>query len=274
MVNENINFKVDESKCIKCGLCVKDCTMNVLKMDDFPKMKFDELECIKCEHCFAICPTAAISILGDNPDDTCNVSNSNVNPEEFNKMVKARRSIRQYKNENVDKEVIHSLCESALMAPTARNCLNTLLTVIDDKDKMDEFRNKVYEKFCQINFEGEENAFWARVSKWWKEEKRDKFFAGAPHMIVASAPQDSINIISDPVIILSYFEMLAVSRGLGTLWDGMVTFLLNDILPEFKDYLGIPKEHKVGYVMVFGKPAVKYVRDVKRNVKSNINYIN
>jgi len=273
MVNENINFKVDETKCVKCGLCTKDCVANIIKMDEFPKIDNKGMPCLECEHCLAICPTGAISIIGDTVNDVASSNNFDIKPEELKNMVFARRSIRQYKNESVDRKIIEDLCETAMYAPTARNAMNTLLTVIDDKAIMNDFRDKVYDKFCQLKFDdAESGAFFALVAKKWKEDKYDKLFAGAPHLIVASAPEESINIASDPVIILSYFELLAVSNGLGTLWDGMLTFILNVVLPEFKDYLKIPRNHKVGYAMVFGNPAVKYTRGVKRNI-NNINYV-
>ena len=35
------NFKVDEEKCIHCGLCVKDCSAKALEFDEnkIPKIK-------------------------------------------------------------------------------------------------------------------------------------------------------------------------------------------------------------------------------------------
>ncbi len=272
MVNENINFKVDESKCTKCGLCVKDCPMSIIKMDNYPEIILDAMPCILCEHCLAICPTSAVSILEDCANNFADISKFDINPDELKKMIISRRSIRQYKNEIVDKNMIKDLCETALHAPTARNAMNTLLTVIDDKEKMDKFRDKFYENFYKMDFKGTFLESYASAMKKAKDGGRDKLFAGAPHIIVASAPIEGANIASDPVIILSYFELLAVSNGLGTLWDGIVTFLLNEFMPEFKDYLKIPKDHKVGYVMVFGKPSIKYHRGVRRNL-TNINIL-
>ncbi len=273
MVNENINFKVDNAKCIKCNLCVKDCTMNIIEMKDYPEIKTNGLPCIECEHCLAICPTGAISILNDSAESVGKVISYNGNPEEIKNLVLSRRSIRQYKNENIDKALIRDLCETALLAPTAKNENNTLLTVIDDKKIMDDFRNKLYDKFNRMNFDGTHFEQFALMIKSSREKSnKDKLLAGAPHMIIASAPADSINIFSDPVIILSYFEILANSNNIGTLWNGIMTVLLNDFLPELKNELGIPEEHRVGYVMVFGPSAVKYQRGINRKT-SSVNYI-
>lgn len=262
MVEEGLNFIVNKDKCIKCGFCANDCPVNIIKMDNYPKIN-NEDSCLKCEHCFAICPTGAISILNDVAQDEA--LTFDVNPAELKKMIQSRRSIRQYKNENVDKHLVQELCDLAHQAPTAKNVMQVHFSVIDDKDVMDDFRIKVYEKFSKLELKDPRFDFFNMIIERWNNEKKDKLFAGAPHMIVASAPASGHNPVVDCTIALSYFELLAVSHGLGTLWNGVMTFTLNQLLPEFKDYLKIPEDHQVGYVMVFGKSAVSYKRKVTRN---------
>ena len=36
-----IDFKVDESLCVSCGACVKDCLHQALRMDTYPVMVDD-----------------------------------------------------------------------------------------------------------------------------------------------------------------------------------------------------------------------------------------
>ena len=61
---------------------------------------------------------------------------------------------------------------------------------------------------------------------------------------------------------LAYFELLAQSAGLGTVWLGLLKRAL-EILPELKALLGLPGDH-VYYAMLFGHPAVRYARTVQR----------
>ena len=66
----DFNLKIDESKCIHCGLCSKDCIAAVISMEgDTPKATAPQ-RCIGCQHCLAICPVGAISIMGKNPDES------------------------------------------------------------------------------------------------------------------------------------------------------------------------------------------------------------
>lgn len=57
--------------------------------------------------------------------------------------------------------------------------------------------------------------------------------------------------------------------NIGTLWDGLAKWAITDIVPEMQKKIGIPEDHQIGYVMLFGKPAVKYFRTVQRD-KANI----
>jgi ferredoxin len=72
-----LNFSVREDRCDRCGLCVSDCTARIIE-EDADKLPFVSAEnaenCLQCQHCLAICPTAAISVFGLNPDDSLPVS--------------------------------------------------------------------------------------------------------------------------------------------------------------------------------------------------------
>jgi hypothetical protein len=94
---------------------------------------------------------------------------------------------------------------------------------------------------------------------------RDNIFRGAPHLLIVSAPKDSPSPEADCHIALSYFELLAAGMGLGALWSGLAKWALTMIVPELLQRLGVPDNHQVGYMMVFGHPAVTYHRTVQRS---------
>jgi ferredoxin/thiol-disulfide isomerase/thioredoxin len=51
-----IGVKLDESKCIDCGMCIQTCKMDIKHVNDH--------ECIMCGECISSCPTKAISWRG------------------------------------------------------------------------------------------------------------------------------------------------------------------------------------------------------------------
>ena len=93
---------INKERCIHCGLCIQDCITGCLEFDEgcFPKYKNGGAnKCIACQHCMAICPKGALAFGSRNPDDSDKVTYGN--SEELLGIIKSRRSIREYKNENI-----------------------------------------------------------------------------------------------------------------------------------------------------------------------------
>lgn len=262
-----LDFKIDETKCIQCGLCAKDCPIGIIEMDGIPTIKKEnEAHCLQCQHCLAVCPTGALSIAGKSPEDSLVVSGDLPDAQLMAEMIKTRRSVRKYKKESVDKALIHALVETASYAPTGHNDNGVQFTVIDNVDTMTQFRTLVYDAIKEAAEAGaipEEFSFAAVFQKQWEETGHDGIFRNAPHLVISSASQTDASPKEDALIAMSYFELLANAHGLGTLWNGMVKFAINDISPALRLKIGIPEDHVIGYVMLLGKPAVKYKRAIQ-----------
>lgn len=54
-------IETDESKCTKCGLCVKECPVHNIRMEDIP---IHLNQCQFCMHCGAVCPNGAVRFKG------------------------------------------------------------------------------------------------------------------------------------------------------------------------------------------------------------------
>jgi len=262
-----LQFKVDKDLCIQCGECVKDCLWGVIEMDDYPSIPADrEAKCIECQHCLAVCPTGAVSILGKNPEDSLPLKNALPAPEAMERLVMGRRSTRRYKKEGLDPEFIHHLLEVTSHAPTAVNQRNTVLTVVDDAEAMERLRKELTAAALKATHEGRIPTGMERIGDYILgcEDGTDIIFRNAPHLLIASAPAGTYAPMADCHIALSYFELLANSHGIGTVWNGIAKAILTAVLPEFAVRLGIPENHQIVCVMSFGKPAVKYHRTVQR----------
>lgn len=262
-----LDFIVDESLCIKCGQCVKECPVGIIDLNDFPTILPEkEVECLKCQHCLAICPTGALSILGKDPSKS--VANSKILPDsgKMAEMIKMRRSTRRYKNEEVSKDLIMEMLETASYAPSGHNKNSVHFTVVTNVQIMNLFREKVYNSIKSASDNGTLSSslsFLLDFQRLWVSKGIDILFRGAPHLVIASAPKNIATPIQDCIIALSYFELLANSHGLGTLWNGMVKWVIEDIDPELKSLLGVSNDHLIGYVMAFGKPEAKFVRAIQ-----------
>lgn len=66
---ENVtSLKLDEDKCIGCGMCATVCPHGVFRIDDAKARFSDQNACIECGACATNCPVAAISV---NPGVGC-----------------------------------------------------------------------------------------------------------------------------------------------------------------------------------------------------------
>ncbi|MCW3786060.1 nitroreductase family protein [Plebeiibacterium sediminum] len=263
-----LDFRIDESKCTQCGLCAQDCPVLIIDgKNGIPEIKAGkEGNCLKCQHCMAICPTGALSILGKNPDQSASVKEGMPSSSSMLNLFKTRRSIRKFKNEELSKELISDLLQGAANAPTGHNNNQVLFSVIDNKADLKKFRDAVYDSIHTAFENNHKHPFLPMLNdlkRLWVSKKIDVILRDAPHVLITSSPKKSVTPVEDCVIALSYFELLANTHGVGTLWNGMLKWVINDIDLELRERLGIPVDHEVGDVMVFGFPAVKYTRGIQ-----------
>jgi nitroreductase/NAD-dependent dihydropyrimidine dehydrogenase PreA subunit len=262
-----LSFRVDQEKCNKCGECAIDCPARVITMSAqgpaIPPEK--EAGCYKCEHCLAICPNAAISILGLDPE----LSQPNTGlplPEQLEALIKVRRSVRRYQEENLDPALIQRLLEVAWYAPTGVNARQVRFTVVDNRARMAQVRDEVMAglgRLVRQDLLPEPFAMFADIVSAWEEQGVDVIFRNAPHLLIASTPRQVPTPLADCMIALSYFDLYAQASNVGTLWGGLAKYAIDDLVPESRKILGIPEDHIVGYAMMFGNPAVHYPRAVQ-----------
>jgi len=62
-----IEIRVDENACNGCGLCVKDCPMQVYELRDAVPVPVRVASCMGCLSCHEICPAQALEHRGIHP---------------------------------------------------------------------------------------------------------------------------------------------------------------------------------------------------------------
>ena len=264
-----LNFKVDGNRCTRCGACVADCPSSIIKQigKDAPTIAPEaEADCIACQHCLAVCPPAAISIFGRDPDRSLPLLPDKLpSLEQETLLLRGRRSVRHYYDENVKPGLINQLLATVADSPSGVNNQSLTFTVIDDRQVMARFREATMHSLDEAKKTGaipERASFLADAVDEYYKNGGDMVFRGAPHLLIVSASPDAPCPSEDIIIALSYFEVLAASAGMGTVWCGMLKWAL-ELRPELKQMIGLP-EKQVFYPMLFGLPKVRYARTVQR----------
>lgn len=263
---------VDKNKCVGCGLCAKDCTVHVINLVD-KKANINNLGCINCGHCIAICPSNALSTDTRDMKDVKehNVDEFNINPNTLLNFIKFRRSIRHFKDKNVETEKIHEIIESGRFTQTGSNSQNVSYVVV--KDNVNELKSLVIETLYNLSEKilsniTPETEYLRRYAMMWQKmysdykanpENRDMLFFNAPIVIL---------VVSDsPVnasLASSNMELMTNALGLGTFFSGFFVKAVESN-PDILKFLGLNENQKIITCMCIGYPDVKYLRTVPRN---------
>jgi nitroreductase/NAD-dependent dihydropyrimidine dehydrogenase PreA subunit len=269
-----------EDKCSECMLCVRACTSGVWRVVDGKSRPVDIDLCNCCSQCIAVCPCDAISHDGLDKEQITKVNRNNLNPDVYRDIVLSRRSIREFKDEPVPREVIEKIIDLARYAPTASNDQNVAYIVITNRRLIKEaadyifgFAIRIHDKTKKgigrflVNLTGLANNRYLKKMDYYRklhaENGRDFILHNAPVLILFHAPgkkpfaSDNCNIAATTII--NYAHTL----GLGTCFIGFLTMALQ-FSGKLRKKLGVPENRKVYATLVMGYPAYRYANTVSR----------
>ena len=158
--------------------------------------------------------------------------------------IRARKSVRAFRDQEVDDETLTRLFEAVRLAPSAKNSQEWRFVVVRDRDTRE-----------RIATEGAGQAFIGR----------------APVLVVCCAETEGRTMRGgqqaypiDVAIAIDHLTLAAVAEGLGTCWIGAYDE------SKVKDILGIPRAIRVVELLPLGYPVDPAAVDKSRLPLSTI----
>jgi len=258
---------IDKEKCTNCKQCIQECGRAYFSVDKNGDVVFNESlnSCNICGHCIAVCPEDAIVTKDLDDVETypgIDSPETIVGSEKMLQLLRAKRSIRHYKNKKVPKELLEKVFEAMRYAPSASNARKWRYVILSDPEKIKALNDEIVRvNYAYMGFQSGEQAI-----KYFESTGRGIFY-NAPHLVVLyyRVVEKSTVMIglkaNDAGIALTYGMLEAESLGLGTCWIGLVQGAV-PMNKEILNILGI-KGMVLG-AFTLGYPAIKYRRTTPR----------
>jgi nitroreductase/NAD-dependent dihydropyrimidine dehydrogenase PreA subunit len=119
---------VQETRCESCGLCVEICHEGCMVLGTSGPIIDHEL-CSTCTQCISICPCRALTWDGAKPVPFDR--NRLPSAEQLDELLKERRTIRRFKSEAIENELIEEIVSYGIHAPT--NNFDLRIVVVTDR---------------------------------------------------------------------------------------------------------------------------------------------
>lgn len=281
-------ISIDHEKCVKCGACAAVCPAIVIEKSGDGSVEFKHADsCIRCYHCVAVCPSSAVEcdefsleefkkIPATKPPSAASVRN----------LLLSRRSVREFKDKEVPREILEELVALAACAPTGHNDRAVNFSVVTDKKTIDKIDARIFKMFDSLakvvdapmalaiikTIGGEKTAtslgnLSDNLGRFKEAEgARGKMvFRGAPVLVVAHTGPGATTGRDDSLIALTHMMIAANAHGLGATWIGFLVGAAK-IDPTIKGKLGVPMKNTIHAAMILGWPKHKYKRFIPRKV--------
>ncbi|WP_338668096.1 nitroreductase family protein [Pseudodesulfovibrio methanolicus] len=255
-------FTIDETRCKRDGLCAADCPAGCIVFEEGGLPEPHERKqayCLDCGHCMAVCPADAIRLTRF-ADGSVPVDRSlNISLDQSEQFLKARRSVRAFRDEPVDRGLLGRVLSVTEYCPSGHNARPTRWVVAEGGAKVAEVAGAVAE-WMRAESEAESrlaaSLHLPGIVRLW-DGGTDIICRNAPALAVAVGPKQGITPQPDGVIATAYLELALTAAGLGACWCG---YLMAAAAYDagVRELLGVAGDEAVYGALMLGRPARRY----------------
>jgi nitroreductase/NAD-dependent dihydropyrimidine dehydrogenase PreA subunit len=271
----------DEELCARCGICVLTCPASVYvqeTQDSIPEAANVEL-CVSCGHCVAVCPKDAI-IHSEFPREKVTLINREIlpSPEGALEFMRTRRSIRVFKDQPVERQLIEDIIEAARYAPSSQNAQSTEFIVVQDKEMLEsivqatgsvftkllaQLRNPIIRQIISIMIKRQAGVTVGEVITSLEHSVaeirggRDIVLHNAPTLILFHAIDRGFNIDINAQLAIQNAALMAHAQGLGSFYTGKLLQAC-ERGKAIQQMVSLPENHKIYGALAVGYPRFQY----------------
>lgn len=177
------------------------------------------------------------------------------------KAIKNRRSVRNYKEEQITEEELETILEAGIQAPSANNLQPWHFTVIQDQELIDFISAESKKKMVQSDE--------PKLVKMGKNIPN--IFYNAPTVIIASGKKDIQSAVVDCSAAIENMLITAESIDLGGVWIGLTRFFFQN--EENVKKLDLPQGYQPFYAVALGYKGDNIPAGPSKRKMDVINYI-
>lgn len=287
MLDRSVTTVIDKELCIGCGLCVKVCPMDTISMQN-GKAVVTGRESLSCGHCAAVCPEGAIRVkeldeslltFSTFKEDESWLKHGAFDTSQLVRLMRSRRSCRNYKEKPVERTVLEDLVNIGITAPSGTNIQGWTFTILPTREAVLALANQIALYFRGLNSTAEKGHirffmkmlgnreldyyyknYYERVKETlseWENSGRDRLFHGATSAIIVGYKPGATCPAEDALLATQNILLGAHSIGLGSCLIGFAVSAIGRN-PKIKLTVGIPAGEKVYSVIALGWPDEKY----------------
>lgn len=242
--------------------------------------------CLKCGQCMAVCPTKSVDLGFMAYDkEIYELTKDEVSWEQFYNLLGGRRSIRNFQDKPVPRELIQKILDAMALAPFGAIPDSVNITVVQDRKIIEQALPAVAEFYTQIgqwfknpfirmmmrrkmgieNFTTVRQHLLPRIYRGHYDVKtgKDHITRNAPALIILHARPDSECHTHDGIILITYGILAAHALGLGATVIELIPPAINKN-EKVRKILQIPEDHEAICSMIVGYPKYHFHRGIKR----------
>lgn len=175
-------------------------------------------------------------------------------------IIKNRRSVRKYRDQQIKDEELEKILEAAIYAPTGHYDQPWHFTIIQNKDLINEINDGAKEVMKRMDVE-----WMAQIGR----AENLHIFHRAPTVIIVSAKKDATTPMADCSAAVQNMLIAAESMDIGSCWIGFAKFhFLNE---ENLKKFDIPEGYEVYFGVSLGYKVTENPNALERN-KNVFNY--